>query len=40
MKSNQEVKVNVISNVANVCLASCQKLKAQIERARENLLAE
>ena len=40
MNRHQEVKVNSIRNVANVCVASCRKLTARIERARENLRAE
>ena len=40
MKNNQEVKVNTVRNVANVCLASCQKWMAQIEQAKKRLVAE
>ena len=40
MKTNQEVKVNAVRTVANVCLASCQKLVAQIEQAKNRLAAE
>ena len=40
MKTDQEVKVNTVKTVANVCLASCQKLLAQIEQAKRRLAAE
>ena len=40
MKLNHEVKAGGIQAVANVCIASCQKLAAQIERTKQNLLAE
>ena len=40
MKNNQGAKVSAVETVANVCLASCQKLAAQIEQAKKNLLAE
>ena len=40
MKGYQEVKVNAVRNVANVCLASCHKLAARVEQAKSRLLAE
>ena len=40
MNRDQLDKVKTISNVTNVCRASCRKLKAQLERVRENLRAE
>jgi predicted secreted hydrolase len=40
MNGIQEVKVNAVRNVANVCLASCQKLVVQIEQAKNRLAAE
>jgi len=40
MKTNQGTAENAVEAVANVCVASCQNLAAQIERARKNLLAE
>ena len=41
MKMNQGAKVEgTVRTVANACIASCQKLAAQIERTKKNLLAE
>lgn len=40
MKTKQEVEKNVLQSAANVCVESCQKLAAEIERAKEKLLAE
>ena len=40
MNINQGTKDKAVKIVANVCLASGQKLTAQIERLKENLLAE
>lgn len=40
MKANQGTKNNAVKAVANVCLASYQKLAAQIERVRQHLLDE
>jgi hypothetical protein len=41
MKMNQGVKgEGVAKTVAHACIASCQKLAAQIERTKGNLLAE
>lgn len=40
MKINKGAEKNIIEAGANACVASCQKLAAQIERIKENLLAE
>ncbi|HLX94262.1 MAG TPA: hypothetical protein VKU37_00800 [Verrucomicrobiae bacterium] len=40
MNTNQGAKDNAVRTAANACIASCQKLAAQIERTKENLLAE
>ena len=41
MKLNQGAKMEGgVRTVANACVASCQKLAAQIERTKQNLLAE
>ena len=40
MNTNQGAKNNAVKTTANACIASCQKLAAQIERAKGNLLAE
>ena len=40
MKINQGTEKNAVQAAANVCIASCQKLAAQIERIKRNLLAE
>ena len=40
MNINQQTTKNAVKAAANVCIASCQKFAAQIERAKEKLLAE
>jgi len=41
MKMNQGAKEEgAVRTMANACIASCQKLAAQIERTKQNLLAE
>jgi len=40
MKRNQGAEESTVRTVANVCLVSCQKLAAQFERTREQLLTE
>jgi hypothetical protein len=40
MNTNQGTKDNAVRSAANACIASCQKLAAQIEQTKENLLAE
>ena len=40
MNPNSGTRDNAVKTVANVCIASGQKLSAQIERLKENLLAE
>ncbi len=41
MKMNQGVnEAGAVRTMANACVASCQKLVAQIERTKQNLLAE
>jgi hypothetical protein len=40
MKTNQGAERNVVKTAADVCVTSCQKLAAQIERAKGNLFAE
>ncbi|MGA2683623.1 MAG: hypothetical protein ABSF51_01090 [Verrucomicrobiota bacterium] len=40
MNTNQGVKNIAVKTVADACIASCQKLAAQIEQAKGNLLAE
>lgn len=42
MKTTQTNQTNPAANqtLASVCLAACQKLAAQIERTKENLLTE
>lgn len=42
MKTTQTNHTNPTADqsLASVCLAACQKLAAQVERAKENLLAE
>jgi len=40
MKVNQGAEKNIIAAGANACIASCQKLSAQIEPAKANLLVE
>lgn len=37
---NQTNPTTTVQNFASACLASCQKLAAQIDRVRENFLAE
>ncbi len=40
MKTNQGAREGAVRTVANVCIASCQRLAAQIERTKHNLLVE
>jgi len=40
VKMNQGTKEGAVQAVANACIASCQKLAAQIERTKRNLIAE
>jgi len=38
--TNQGTKANAVKTAANVCVQSCRKLAAQIEKAKGNFLAE
>ncbi|HEV2437151.1 MAG TPA: hypothetical protein VG077_14245 [Verrucomicrobiae bacterium] len=40
MKPDQGAEKRVVQAAANVCIETCQKLAAQIERAKGNLLTE
>lgn len=40
MKTNQGAENNVVKTAADACVRSCQKLAAQFERAKRNILAE
>ncbi|HUA38100.1 MAG TPA: hypothetical protein VMA35_06835 [Candidatus Sulfopaludibacter sp.] len=40
MKTNQGVENNAVKAVTSACVASCQKLAARIEQAKEQLLVE
>jgi hypothetical protein len=40
MNMNQEASEGAVKAVANACVASCQKLAAELEQAKTNLLAE
>ncbi|HEU5396684.1 MAG TPA: hypothetical protein VFV81_05915 [Verrucomicrobiae bacterium] len=40
MNINQTAKHGTLRTVANLCVASCQKLAGQIEQARQNILGE
>jgi hypothetical protein len=40
MTTNQGTKSSAVKTVTDACIGSCQKLAAQIERTKLNLLAE
>ena len=40
MNTKQGAETNAVQAITNACIASCQKLAAQFERAKRNLLAD